>query len=126
MNIIKEKCKICNAEIAGFGGQHFNKNKFFHYLNMHNVNVSHVGWEKKLEGNEDKKINVETVKEIKENVKEADEKIKKVSAPVKIDFEKLTKDELNDYAAKQGFEKEIQPKMKKETIINKLKKLMSM
>ena len=30
MNTIEEKCTECGAKLTGFGGMHFEKNKFFH------------------------------------------------------------------------------------------------
>lgn len=50
--------------------------------------------------------------------------IKPVQAEEKVpDFSKMKKDELNDYAARKGYEKEIKPSMKKKTMVEKLKGL---
>ena len=43
---------------------------------------------------------------------------------VELDFKKMTKDELNDFAAKNGFEDEISSSMLKSEMIKKLEELM--
>ena len=54
--------------------------------------------------------------------KEVDKKVDPVKE--EIDLNKMTKDELNDYAAENGIKKEINSSMKKKSIIETLKKLL--
>ena len=98
----------------------FKANKTIH----HRVNGNWETWQKDEEfdapESEEKVLLLKGAEKLGEEVKE---EIKEEPKD-ELDLKKMTKDELNDFAAKNGFEEEISTSMLKSEMIEKLEELL--
>ncbi len=127
MEIKQKKCHICKKKIEGMNDQNFKKRYNLHLINEHGIHIQHISWD----GDTIKIHKKEIVKEYTKNpakqhktevaLKPQDIK----SKPEQDSINSMSKDELLDYSAKHGMEKEIKYSMNKRTIMKVIRSILS-